>query len=183
MTIRFAAAALALSLLLSSPAFAQTATLFDLVCEGVQRDLISGEREDVTVRIRVDLADKKFCFDDCERHGYIYPIADPESKTIAYDFDIDETGPDHHAGSYREDDWEYSYPMTEHIVIRLDDLTLRHDYLYDAGEPASQHYHFKWRATCTRAPFGSDYYNKTPLMRRFNDHWWRLQPLSPGDTQ
>src|ERR1700712_4351254 len=104
MTIRIAAAALALSLLLSSPAFAQTATLFDLVCDGVQRDLISGEREDVTVRVRIDLADRKFCFDDCQELGYLYPIADPDSQTIAYDFDIDKTGPDHHAGVYRDGD-------------------------------------------------------------------------------
>jgi hypothetical protein len=165
-----AAAAMVLSGLMSSPAAAQTADRFDLLCVGLLWDMISGEREDATIVVRIDLATRRFCFDDCDRYQRVYSIADPGSETIAYDYDVDKTGPDHHAGVYRGGDPEDFAAMREHIVIHLDDLTLRRDFLFESGDLAARRFHLKTHATCTRAPFGSKIYNKIPLMRRLEDY-------------
>ena len=149
---QIAAAALALGLFLSNPSFAQTSDRFDLLCTGTKWDLVSGERTDATILVRVDLATHRFCFDDCDQYGHVYPISNPDSKTIRYDYDTDKAGPDHPAGMYRGGDPEYFSPQRERILIRLDDLTLLHDVAFDSGEPASQYFHIKWQATCTRAP-------------------------------
>ena len=130
---------------------------------------MSGERENVAIRVHIDLAAQRFCFDACDGYQHVYPIADPAAATIEYDFDVYKKGPDHPEGIYRGGDPDYFWPKLEHIVIRRDALTLRHDYLYSAGEPASQTFHFKSAATCTRAPFGGNLEDPARLLRRLED--------------
>lgn len=141
--------------MLSTSSCASHPQAFDLQCAGTRHRTASRSppRDDTfATRLRVDPATREFCEDDCPAVYHLHVVT---PSSLEYHFDDALADEDHAAHTRRPGNWNSMFAGDNKDDLVIDSTTgaMHRVEVFEAGDPASQHYESTSTGTCTVAPF------------------------------